>query len=438
MAKKEKKKYTSIGGQALMEGIMMRGPEHTYMAVRRANGTIQLEEVKPVKKGTFNKIPIIRGVVAFIQSLSSGTKTLMRSADIAMEDELAEENAENAESAVESGEAASESLEAAETHETAETAEAADAAPAVEAAETETAEAAAEAVKAAEVAAEPAKPAVPAVPAGYSAPMGKEESPAKIAKSEKKAAKKAARADKKTAKKGDKKSDKSGDSENGFILFCSTVLGFGLAILLFFFLPTWAVDGLINWVFPRILPEARADYFIAAENIWRPIFEGVIKMIIFLVYIAACSAMPEIKRLYQYHGAEHKSIFCYEAGEELTVENVRKHKRFHPRCGTSFIVLMLLIGIIAGIIIKAFLPQEIANSRLWYPLIKIALIPAIMGVGYELLRFAGRHDNILTRIISAPGLWMQRLTTKEPTDDQIECAIAALLPVIPGDGSDMH
>ena len=119
------------------------------------------------------------------------------------------------------------------------------------------------------------------------------------------------------------------------------------------------------------------------------------------------------------------------------MENVRKYKRFHPRCGTSFIILMLLVGIAAGIAITALLPAQYDNNMWIRPLIKVALIPAIMGVGYELLKFAGKHDNIITRIISAPGLWMQRISTREPDDEQIECAIAALKPVIPEDGADM-
>jgi len=194
---------------------------------------------------------------------------------------------------------------------------------------------------------------------------------------------------------------------------------------------------MINWLFPQILPEDTVQRIVENSTVWRPIFEGIVKLAIFIVYFALCSMMKEIKRLFQYHGAEHKTIFCYEAGEELTVENVRKYKRFHPRCGTSFLILMMLVGIAAGVAAKAVLPQQIADSRLWYPLIKLALIPLIMGVGYELLKFAGKHDNIVTRIISAPGIWMQRITTKEPTDDQIECAIAALKPVIPENGEDM-
>ena len=370
-AKKEKKRYTSIGGQALMEGIMMRGPEKAVMCVRRMDGSITSEEVVLKRPTVWNKIPIIRGVVSFVQSMAMGTKMLMRSADLAIEDE---ENAARAEAAAKAA------LE-----------EAAVDAPAVEQAEGVT---------------EPAAEPVTAKAA--------EKQPA----------------DKKAKKETKKKEEKDSGDGMGFLTTIATVLGFGLAVLMFFFLPTWAYSGLL-----AILPEEAAAY-LSNSAVWKSVIEGVIKMIIFFGYMILISQMKEIKRLFQYHGAEHKTIFCYEAGEELTVENVRKFKRFHPRCGTSFIMLMLLVGIAAGICITAFLPEY---DSFWVrPLIKLALIPLTMGVGYELLKLAGRHDNIITRIISAPGLWMQRISTKEPDDSQIECAIAAIKPVIPENGEDMQ
>ena len=127
-----------------------------------------------------------------------------------------------------------------------------------------------------------------------------------------------------------------------------------------------------------------------------------------------------------YHGAEHKTIFCYEQGLELTVENVRQQKRFHPRCGTSFIVLVVIVGIILG----GFIHIENLALR---ALVRIILVPLIVGIGYELIKFAGRHDNIVTKIISAPGVWLQHITTKEPDDSMIECAIKAVIEVIPED-----
>lgn len=150
---------------------------------------------------------------------------------------------------------------------------------------------------------------------------------------------------------------------------------------------------------------------------------------IFLLYLVGISRMKDIRRVFQYHGAEHKTIFCYENQEPLTVENVRKHSRFHPRCGTSFLILMLLIGIVLGFFIQT--PQPVLRT-----LIKLALLPLVMGIGYELIKICGRYDNAVTRVIAAPGLWMQRLTTKEPDDDMIEVAIRSLEQAIPENGED--
>jgi uncharacterized protein YqhQ len=151
-----------------------------------------------------------------------------------------------------------------------------------------------------------------------------------------------------------------------------------------------------------------------------------LRIVIFVVYLALVTQMKDIRRTFQYHGAEHKSIFCYEKGLPLTVENVREQSRFHPRCGTSFMILMLLVGVVISILIPIRIP--------WLrTVVKLALLPVSVGVGYELIKLAGRHDNVLTRVISAPGVWLQHLTTKEPEDGMIECAITALEAVIPAD-----
>ena len=147
-----------------------------------------------------------------------------------------------------------------------------------------------------------------------------------------------------------------------------------------------------------------------------------------------------------YHGAEHKTIFCYEKGLELTVENVKMQTRFHPRCGTSFLFLMVFVGIMimipVGLVLSRILPEFILESRPLYTLVRtgitVIIMPLMVGLGYELIKLAGRHDNVVTRIISAPGLWMQRITTKEPEDSMIECAIEALKAVIPDDNSDKY
>ena len=144
----------------------------------------------------------------------------------------------------------------------------------------------------------------------------------------------------------------------------------------------------------------------------------------------AISFMKDIHRVFAYHGAEHKTIFCYEAGLPLTVENVRKQKRFHPRCGTSFMILMILISVIVSTVIQLLFKGVYENAIIW-TLIKLVSVPLVCGLGYEVLKLCGRYDNIITRIISAPGVWVQRITTKEPDDSMIEIAIAAMNEVIP-------
>ena len=163
---------------------------------------------------------------------------------------------------------------------------------------------------------------------------------------------------------------------------------------------------------------------------WQSAYEGIVRVILFLIYMSICTLNKDIKRVFQYHGAEHKTIFCYEKGLELTVENVRKQIRFHPRCGTSFLVLMLIVGIVIGL----FIP---INHPVIRPIVKFCLLPVTVGVGYELIRLCARNDNFFTRMIAAPGVWMQHITTKEPEDDMIEVAIKAMEDVIPENGEDI-
>jgi len=160
------------------------------------------------------------------------------------------------------------------------------------------------------------------------------------------------------------------------------------------------------------------------------VFEGLLRIVIFVLYIVVISKMPEIDRTFRYHGAEHKTIFCYENDLPLTVENVRKQKRFHPRCGSSFMILMLLLGIIIGF----FIPFSNPFLRTFC---KLLCLPIVVSIGYELIKLCGKYDNVLTRIIAAPGLWFQRLTVKEPTDKMMEAAIAAMKAVIPENGEDI-
>ena len=365
---------------------MMRGPEKSAMAVRRPNGEIFFEEHEnPQKKRPkICRLPIIRGVFGFADSMVTGYKYLMRSAEIACEEvpEKGEEKPASAESAP--------------------------VAPAEKAAVSEA------------VPAEAPSPEPESAAKAESAPE-----PESAAKAE--PATKTESAAKAESAAGTEPKSAFGKGAMTGMMLVATVLGVALAIGLFVWLPTFLYTQLA-----KILPAG------AAENRYlRSAFEGVLKIAVLVAYMALVSLMKDIRRTFMYHGAEHKTIFCYEHGLPLTVENVRGERRYHPRCGTSFLILMLLVSIVVGIFIPPTMdginPTAYTFIRTG---IKILLIPLVMGIGYELLKFAGRHNNILTKIISAPGMWLQHLTVKEPTDDMIECAITAFKAVIPTDESD--
>ena len=296
---------TSVGGQALMEGVMMRGPKRLCCAVRRPDGGIETDINELPPKKWYEKVPFVRGVFAMIGSMITGYRCLMYSADIAMQ------NSEDSE----------------------------------------------------------------------------------------------------PESKLDKWLDEHlGEKFQNALMVCAALMGGVAAILLFSVTPT-SVVGFVS----RFMPLGR----------WgRVILEAVLKMAIFLAYLALCSRMKEIHRLFEYHGAEHKTIACYEAGEPLTVENIRKYSRFHPRCGTSFLILTLLVSIA----VFSVIPWTGTALRVVY---KLLFLPMVMGISYELLKLCGRTDNLLTHIIRAPGLWVQRLTVFEPDDSMIECAIQAVTPVLP-------
>lgn len=192
--------------------------------------------------------------------------------------------------------------------------------------------------------------------------------------------------------------------------FFAVILGVALAMFLFMFLPKFITNYIQDWL----------DF---KDNV-RSVFEGVLKIGIFVAYIFLTSLLKDIKRTYQYHGAEHKSIFCYESGEELNVDNVRKQRRFHPRCGTSFIFVVLIISILASALLYTFV--DFGDNTLMRTLAGLIMLPFLVGISFEFIMYAGKHDNALTRILSAPGLWMQRITTREPDDDMIEVAIISL------------
>ena len=371
------RRKTSIGGQALMEGIMMRGPKVTAMAVRNPDGEIVLEKF-PTKKNELPKIcklPIIRGVFGFIDSMKVGYKCLMRSAEISGLEELERE-----------------------------------------------AEAEKQAKKEAKRAKKASKKKVAESEAVADAPDTEE--PALVENTEGNMPSEEAVTEKSETKANEKKSSSAVTS---IVMVIGTVLGMGLAIFLFFFLPTW-IYSLLQGVVPFLNIENQA-----LASLTKSLFEGLLRIIILVAYMLLVSLMGEIKKTFQYHGAEHKTIFCYENGLPLTVENVRRQGRFHPRCGTSFIILMLIVSIVISFFIDPLflfatgtLPNALIRS-----LIKILLIPLMMGIGYELLKLAGKHDNLFIRIISAPGLWLQRVTVREPDDSMIECAITAFIEVMP-------
>ncbi len=351
-------KKTSIGGQALIEGIMMRGPKHSAMAVRDSDGEIVLEkwENKLSQKPKVFKIPVVRGLFNFIDSMKEGYKCLMRSAEIAGLDE------EEPPKKKKKKEQESEVLEHTEVSKVSDASDASEATP----------------------------------------------------------------------EKAEPKKDSSALMTG--IMIVATVLGVLLAVFLFILLPSY-IYGWLSAVLPFLKPEGDA-----AASLVKSVFEGVLRIIIIVAYMLLVTLMKDIRRTFQYHGAEHKTIFCYESGLELTVENVRRQRRFHPRCGTSFLILMLLVGIVISffidpvfIAITGGVPPTIIRS-----LIKLALLPITMGLGYELIKLAGRHQNLFTRIISAPGMWLQHITVLEPTDDMIECAIKAFVEVIPEDESDKY
>ena len=343
------RRKTSIGGQALMEGIMMRGPKMTAMAVRNTKGEIVVEEFETTsaKRPAFCRWPIIRGILGYVDAMTLGYKCLMRSAELSGLEDVVEEKPKKKKNKKGSAEPVEETT-ASQTEEQTST---------------------------------------------------------------------------------EKKEDKMPAWMMTLVSVVSVVLGFGLAIVLFMLLPTF--------LYGLVAPFIEGDNLIL-NSIWKSGIEGVLKVVLLVGYMAAISLMKDIRRTYMYHGAEHKTIFCYEAGLPLTVENVRKQNRFHPRCGTSFLILMLLVSIFISFFIdpiSAAITGEVLPLGL-RALVKLALIPIIVGVGYELIKFAGRHDNALTRIISMPGVWLQHLTVFEPDDAMIECAITAVERVIPDDGSD--
>ncbi len=300
-----------------MEGIMMKGPEGTAMSLRLPDGTIETsmkDFVSVRKKFKIFNIPILRGIVSFVESMIFGYKLLMESAEKTSLDMEEDQNESKLDKWI----------------------------------------------------TEHFGPKMMAVIGGISA-----------------------------------------------------VLGIGLAFVLFMWLPSFLFDLVNNHIANGSILGLRA------------VFEGLIRIVIFVVYMALVARMKEIHRVYMYHGAEHKTIFCFEHGNELTVENIRKEKRFHPRCGTSFIFVTLLLSILVSSVIAVSFPELTKIRALWI-LVKVLITPLIMGIGFEFIQLAGKYPNKLTNLLSAPGLLMQRITTAEPDDAIIEVAIEAMKAALSG------
>ena len=322
------KKMTSIGGQAILEGVMMRGPHKMAMAVRKADGEIVMEEKKVKKHSIIAKLPLVRGVFSFFSSLIIGIQAINFSAKFF--DLTEEEKAE-------------------------------------------------------------------------------------IAKKE---AEEAAKNPKKAKKKSKlKELDKKEEGEFPMWAMVIAIVG-ALALSVGLFV---------------LIPNFFANYIVAEKEeneLLYNICESIIKLCVFFGYIAGVSQMKDMQRLFQYHGAEHKTIFCYENGEELTVENVKKYSRFHPRCGTSFLLFVMIVSIIVHMFFKVD-PNGWVNAG-----IRVLCLPLIAGISYEIIKFAGKSKNKCVMLLNKPGQWLQKFTTNEPDDSQIEVAIAALKAVIPENSED--
>ena len=304
---------TSIGGQALIEGVMMRGPEKQAIVVRDQEGNLveKVEDLKFIKdRYPILGLPLVRGTVNFLAAMVNGVKALMYSADFYPDEEAAQ-------------------------------------------------------------------------PSKFELWLEKHLSSKKLEQA---------------------------------IVALAVVLGVGLSVFLFMVLPTFITGGILH--------------FFPGFPMWgRNLVEGILKIAIFMLYLIFCSRQKDIYRVFQYHGAEHKTIFCYEAGLPLTVENVRVQPRHHPRCGTSFLFVVIFVSILLSSVVFGIWPI----TNVWLRTIAHLLLPLVVGITYEFNRWVGRHvqENRLAKLLTAPGMWMQNFTTNEPDDSMIECAIRSLELVIP-------
>jgi len=366
-APKLRQKKTTIGGQALIEGIMMCGPRRNSIAVRKADGSIYVEEIRKSTSETFfEKVPFIRGCIRFFQQLVSGTAAMMKSAEISEQGAPSEdsEEKEKSDSVLPDGEIINEVQAEGED--------------------------------------------------GTNVSVISD--PASEVKEKKE----------KTGKT-ESKLDSWVSRHNDGVMVFAAVLGLAFSVMLFILLPRLIVDGILG-----LFAAERSDSI--GLNVALNFVEGFLRILIFLLYLMFTSRIKDIARVWMYHGAEHKTIACYEAGEMLTVDNVKRYSRFHPRCGTAFLFIVVLISILVFCVASVFIGVNVWWINL---LIRLALVPLIGGISYEILRFTGRHDkNPVCKIFIAPGLWLQRFTTREPNDSMIEVAIAAMSAVIPENGKE--
>ena len=300
---------TTIGGQALIEGILMRGPEKDAIVVRAPEGLVTKVTERKFIKDKFPILgwPIIRGMATFLSSIVTGVKALMFSADYFPDDESVQ-------------------------------------------------------------------------PGKFDQWLEKHVPAEKL--------------------------------QSVLVVF-SVILSLGMTLVLFMLLPTFI-----------------AGLFHAQSAALHNLIEGVVKVLIFLAYLILCSKQKDVRRVFCYHGAEHKTIFCYEAGLPLTVENARIQPKHHPRCGTSFLFVVIIVSILVSSIVFPYINWQ----NIWVRIgVKLLLLVPVVGITYEFNRAVGAHDNKLTRILSAPGMWMQNFTTNEPDDSMLEVAIEAMKLVLPAE-----
>jgi len=390
-------KKTSIGGQALIEGLMMVGPKRISMAIRKADGSIYVEEISQGRKMIFfEKVPFFRGGIRLFRQLVTGTGALMKSAELSEETPPAPVVLPSDTQIPDAPHTDTQIPDAPHTD-----------TQIPDAPHTDT--------------------QIPDAPHTDTHPLENRTATSGSAGSEEvrlsqlaKEARTAANPPKMQAKPG--RIDLFLEKNMNLMIVIFAFLGIMFSITLFILLPRLIVDFSTQWI-----PDSKSSALSIVLS--RNLAEGLLRILIFVGYLMLTSRLKDIARVWMYHGAEHKTIACFESGEPLTVENIRKFSRFHPRCGTAFLFVVVIVSILVFSVVGAFI-----GVNIWWLniLIRLALMPFVAGIAYEIIHFTGKHDkNPICRSVSKPGLWMQRFTTKEPDDRMLEVAIAAVLAVLP-------